>query len=68
MCDIYIIYPERRWVSADRLTDWYADAVANMEAQPGARTVDEMAAELEDIGFITRAAAPEYERADYGEE
>lgn len=65
MADIYLVYPERRWISAERLTQWYADAVANMEAQPGARTVDEMAAELEDIGFITRAAPPPEKRYGY---
>ena len=67
MCDIYIIYPERRWISEQKLASWYADAVANMEAEPGARTVREMAAALEDIGFITRAEAPLYPQPEYVE-
>lgn len=52
---IYIIYPEKRWVSAEQITSWYLDAVANGQVQNRhcIRTWD-MAGELEDIGLITR--------------
>lgn len=66
MGDIYIIYPERRWISQTKLARWYADAVANREAEPGATNLNEMAAALEDAGFITRAEPPAYMQSAEG--
>lgn len=65
MGDIYLLYPEKRWISAAKLAQWYGDEVANMAVRPGCRTVNEMAEELEDAGFITRAAVPDLVVPDY---
>ena len=50
---IFIIYPERRWVALDKIESMYCDAVANNEIAPGLRDQHEMAAALEDMGWIT---------------
>lgn len=49
-----IIWPERRWVSAEQIENWYLDAVANGETlmQDGI-TSEGMAKELHYIGHIT---------------
>ena len=49
-----IIWPERRFVSEDKIRVWYSDAVANGEAEETDLTeVEEMARELSSIGHIT---------------
>lgn len=49
----HIVYPECRNVPDTTIAAWYADAVANDECEPGAQTILEMAASLDDAGLIT---------------
>ena len=58
---IYIVYPERRFVTDEQMATWFADAVANQEIHPdhlGAKTPEAMALALSDAGFITTAQPP----------
>lgn len=49
-----IIWPERRYVSEDTIRTWYADMVADDEAEnPNLTDSYDMAKELENIGRIT---------------
>lgn len=49
-----IIWPDHRFVSEDQIRSWYADAVANGEAEEiDLRDPEEMARELSSIGHIT---------------
>lgn len=53
---INIVWPERRWLSVEKLTMWYSDAKANDELAPhcrDARTVRDMAFALHHAGLIT---------------
>jgi hypothetical protein len=59
--DFYIVYPERRYISAARIHAWYKDAVANgeiAEEHCNAKTHQEMADALSDAGIITLGKAP----------
>jgi hypothetical protein len=54
----HILYPEDRLVSDDQIESWFMDALADNEIGPDyrdARTPDEMAEALEDMGFISLA-------------
>lgn len=56
---IWIIYPDIGWLSKDTIISWYTDAVANGHIQNRhCTTVIQMAAELEDIGFLYRGRQP----------
>lgn len=49
-----IVWPQYRWVSEAQIRTWYADAVANGEAEETElRSPEEMARELSSIGVIT---------------
>ena len=48
-----IIWPEHRFVPEATIRTWYADAVANGEADAGLNDPEEMAHELSSIGHIT---------------
>ncbi len=51
---IEIIWPDHRWVTKAQIRLWYADAVANGEAEETElKDVEEMARELSSIGVIT---------------
>jgi hypothetical protein len=55
---IHIIWPEDRIVSDETIRGWFADAVEDKWVAPdrlGTKTVEGMAAVLQDIGFITIA-------------
>jgi hypothetical protein len=64
----YMIWPERRKVDEDTIRMWYADAVANGEAEPGYEMIEDIKAELDDIGKTTfsdsRALPPELDPQD----
>lgn len=55
---IFIVYPERRWVTAEWIAIKYADAVDNGDVDRriyhGALTTKEMANALDDAGIITQ--------------
>ena len=50
-----IIWPERRWVSEDRIKMWYSDAMVNGDAEDETifDDTETMARKLHDIGTIT---------------
>ena len=53
---VRIIWPERRFVSAEQIESWFADAVANNEIAPdrlSVKTIREKAEALDDTGMIT---------------
>lgn len=53
---IFIIWPERRFVSDQQIESWFLDAVADAQIGPDrfhAESVREKAEALEDAGFIT---------------
>lgn len=59
--EYYIVWPEKKWISAETIRTWYADGVDNEDISPeyrGATELDEMAAALDDAGIITRGKAP----------
>ena len=63
---IYIVYPERRFVSDEQITTWFTDAVANSHIGPMyyyAKTPHEMAAALCDAGLIQTAMPPDVAEA-----
>ncbi len=55
----YLVYPDRRWVSDQRIIDWYTDALASGLIQPcnefvhDANDVVGMTTALANIGWIT---------------
>ena len=62
MTDVFIIWPEKRWVSEEKITTWFSDAVANGRIAPHylrAKTTEEMAAALDDAGYLTVGRPPE---------
>ena len=49
-----IIWPERRTVSAEQIDIWFADAVANGDAEESeVETTQDKARFLDDLGYIT---------------
>lgn len=53
---VRIIWPERRFVSAEQIETWFADAVSNnmiASDRLSAKTIGEKAMALEDTGTIT---------------
>jgi hypothetical protein len=48
-----MIWPERRRISEHQIKTWYSDAVANGDTDPGLNDPDEMARELDSIGYAT---------------
>ena len=52
---VLLVYPERRWVTPERLLTWHADAIANGQVPAQKHTEDwrRAAYDLEDIGHIT---------------
>lgn len=50
---IKIIYPETRLVSEEKIIQWAADCFENGETETLAATIEEAAAQLEDLGHIT---------------
>jgi len=59
---IYIVYPERKFVSEETIAGWFADAVENREISPeylGATDLETMIRALNDAGIITTARSPE---------
>ena len=59
---IYIVYPERRYVTEETIAGWFADAVENREISPeylGAKDTATMVRALNDAGIITTARPPE---------
>ena len=53
MIEVYIVYPEERWVNEARIRMWYADAVDNDECEGGHTELEFMMRELDDIGHVT---------------
>jgi hypothetical protein len=51
---VYLVYPEKGWVSNQKIISWYDDAVVNGKITgPYADEVADMVAALDDIGDIT---------------
>jgi hypothetical protein len=53
---IYIVWPEKRYVTDDQIDVWYEDAVANDEIDAhylGAETTQAKAEALDDAGLLT---------------
>lgn len=48
-----IIWPDSKLVSAETITGWYSDAVANGDCDAGLTDVSDMALALDDAGLIT---------------
>ena len=54
MIEYKIAFPQCRWVTEDRIQTWYADAVANGEAEVvGLTNIREIMDELEGTGQVT---------------
>lgn len=52
--DFYIIYPDKRWVSAKQIRLWYEDLVADKRIDAvSVKSHNAMAKALDDAGFIT---------------
>lgn len=49
----YLVYPEKKIVTATKIMGWYSDAVANGECEAGALDAMTAAQLLEDAGLIT---------------
>ena len=59
---VFIIWPERKWVSEEKIATWFSDAVANDLIAPhylSAKTTEEMAKALDDAGYLTVGNPPE---------
>jgi len=59
---VYIVFPEKRWVSDEIITDWFRDAIKDgviVSAHPWKTAgIMEMALLLEDVGYITIGKPP----------
>jgi hypothetical protein len=57
MSGFYIVYPEKRWVTAKQIHTWFEDALDNGEIADeytAAKTAVERAKALDDAGLLTQ--------------
>lgn len=50
---IKIVYPERRYISEDKLISWAKDCYFNADTDELAETLGDAVRVLEDLGYIT---------------
>lgn len=60
---VYIVYPEKRWMSDETIISWFKDGIADgmISAEEGKQchTILDMARLLADVGYITIGNPPD---------